>query len=108
MSSQTFPSRKAIKKLLEIYQNEDQPILIHCLGGADRTGEAAAVWALTMQNKNKNEALKHLSAWYHHLASKAPKKQQFIKMWQGVEWALNEYTPPDKGKTINQNNKIQD
>ena len=98
MSAHTFPSKKSLKKLLHIYKTAQQPILIHCLGGADRTGEAAAVWALAIQKKNVSDALAHLSPWYHHFAFKAPKKQQFIKMWRGIDWALKTYFPPDDNK----------
>ena len=95
MSAKTFPTRKSLAKLLHIYKTAQQPILIHCLGGADRTGEAAAVWALAIQNQNISDALKHLSPWYRHFQSKAPKKREFIKMWQGIDWALKEYFPSD-------------
>lgn len=100
MSAMTFPSQKSLKKLINIYQTARQPILIHCLGGADRTGEAAAVWALAIQKKNVSDALTHLSPWYHHLPWMAPKKQQFIKMWRGIDWALKSYFPPDGNKTL--------
>jgi len=96
MSAYTFPTRNSLKKLLYIYKFAEQPILIHCLSGADRTGEAAAVWKLAIEKQNKDEALKQLSPWYHHIGWKAPKKQEFIKMWQGIEWALKRYFPPDQ------------
>jgi len=61
MSAKRFPHKKDLRFLLYLYDNANRPLLIHCRGGADRTGEAAALWILDQQKKHKNEALKQLS-----------------------------------------------
>lgn len=87
-----LPTKNNLKKLINIYQLAPTPILIHCKYGADRTGEAAAVWQL-FKGKNKKRALKELSLKYLHLKYRTPAKTFFIKQWQGVDWALNRYDP---------------
>lgn len=91
-SSALRPSTKhEICQLLALYDHAPKPILIHCYSGSDRTGEAAAIWILDKQNKNKKQALKQLSWWYGHLKTRRPYKSQFIKAWQGRDWLTHSY-----------------
>ncbi len=88
------PSTKSeIAQLLALYDHAQRPILIHCRGGADRTGEAAALWILDKQKKSKYFACKHLSWKYRHFRSLCPFKIQFICAWQGREWLIKNYSP---------------
>ena len=93
MSANSIPSKENLLKLLSLYYEAPRPILIHCQGGADRTGEAAALWVLTQMGQSKHEALKQLALKYGHQESKKPAKAHFIRMWQGRDWAFNEYDP---------------
>jgi protein tyrosine phosphatase (PTP) superfamily phosphohydrolase (DUF442 family) len=93
MSSSSLPSKENLKKLLEIYDSAPRPILIHCMSGSDRTGEAAAVWALDQQGKTIDEALKQLSIKYGHMKKKKPAKNFFINIWRGRNWAFTQYEP---------------
>ena len=56
MSAKYLPCRPNLLYLLHIYQNAPRPILIHCLGGADRTGEASAIWLMDQQKKTKRKS----------------------------------------------------
>jgi len=94
MSAGRLPHRDDLLKLIEIYESAPQPILIHCQGGADRTGEASAIWKLDFMKKSKKEALKQLTIWYRHIALRFPAKRYFIKdIYQGKEWAKQNYDP---------------
>lgn len=93
MSSRRLPHKKDLVRLLNIYKHAPRPILVHCKGGADRTGEAAALWVLDQQKKRKKDALKQLSIWYWHIRFKFPSKRFFIKLWKGRQWALHHYDP---------------
>lgn len=93
MSASSLPSKSNLLKLLRLYDEAPKPILIHCQGGADRTGEAAALWVLEKQKKSKEKALKQLSIQYLHFKYKRPAKDFLIKIWQGREWLENEYNP---------------
>lgn len=94
MNANQLPKKKNLLTLLELYKSATRPILIHCNGGADRTGEAAALWVLDQQNRRKKDALNQLAFKYGHIKLKTPKKRKFIKMWQGREWAENIYKSP--------------
>lgn len=94
MSSDTLPSRDNLNKLLESYKNAPRPILVHCQAGADRTGEAVAIYSMIYMNKSKAQALDMLSFKYMHIAMKKPAKTYFIReVWQGADWAGAQYQP---------------
>lgn len=94
MSAQRLPHKKDLITLLNLYKHAPRPILIHCLAGADRTGEAAAIWVLDQQKKSKKDALKQLSFTYGHFSFIRPSKKFFIKkLWKGRKWAETKYNP---------------
>ncbi|MCF7800246.1 tyrosine-protein phosphatase [Candidatus Babeliales bacterium] len=96
MSAMWMTSREHLKKLFDIYDDQSlYPILIHCQGGADRTGEAAALWVLEKQGKSKKEALNQLSIKFGHRKYKNSAKDFLIEIWQGRQWAFYEYDPRD-------------
>lgn len=99
MSSVELPSQRSVLKLLLVYEHAPKPILIHCLSGADRTGEAAALWVLHKQNKSPQEALRQLRLKYRHLRNKKPLKRLFIKSWRGKNWLENNYEPEKLQRT---------
>lgn len=93
MTASQLPDKKNLLTLLKTYQNAQRPILIHCYSGADRTGEAAALWVLEQQKKDKKTALKQLSLRYGHLQFMYPAKRFFINLWQGKNWLIHNYNP---------------
>ncbi|MFM6930464.1 MAG: fused DSP-PTPase phosphatase/NAD kinase-like protein [Bdellovibrio sp.] len=96
MSAKALPHRENLLRLLELYETAPRPILIHCQGGADRSGEAAAIYQMLYQGKSKKEALKQLTLRYHHAQKFKPAKRYFIEsVWQGENWAYNNYYPCD-------------
>lgn len=93
MSAQRLPHRNDLIKLLYLYKYAPRPILVHCMSGADRAGEASALWVLDQQKKSKKEALRQLSFKYGHFSFYRPSKHYFIKLWKGRKWALTSYNP---------------
>lgn len=91
MTATYLPSKQNLLTLLKIYQQAPRPILIHCYSGADRTGEAAALWVLDQQKKDKKTALKQLSLRYGHVEWMHPAKRFFINLWQGRQWLISDY-----------------
>lgn len=77
-------SAPLIQKLLYLYNTAPRPILIHCYSGADRTGEAAALWVLEQQQQNKRAALNQLTWKFGHFSFRYPKKRQSIKNWPRI------------------------
>jgi protein tyrosine/serine phosphatase len=94
MSARRLPHRPDLLKLLATFETAPRPILIHCKAGADRTGEAAALYQMLYMNKPKAEALKMLNIIYGHIQAMMPAKIYFVKeLWQGADWAREEYDP---------------
>lgn len=95
MSAVTISQKDHLQELLKLYDEVEKPILVHCLGGADRTGEAAALWVLEMQKKSKYEALSQLSIAYGHRKFVNSAKDFLIQIWQGREWLDKKYNHLD-------------
>lgn len=95
MSAVTISTKEDLVRLLKLYDEAPRPILVHCLGGADRTGEAAALWVLEVQQKSKEEALKQLSIAYGHRKFVNSAKDFLIQMWGGREWLAKVYNHRD-------------
>ncbi len=53
--------------LVDILRRAPRPLLIHCEGGSDRTGLAAAVFHLAVERRAAAEARAELNPWYGHL-----------------------------------------
>ncbi len=91
MSAQTLTSKNHLLKLLEIYDSAPCPMLIHCRRGADRTGEAAAIWCIEKMGHSNKKAGRQLSRYYQHV--QYPAKDFLIKIWGGREWLKRHYHP---------------
>ena len=108
MSAGRLPHREDLLKLLDIFETAPRPILIHCHGGADRTGEASAIYKLEYMAKTKKQALRQLTLWYMHLKPRFPAKRYFIKdLYQGKDWVKSDYkTWPVELKIMSWTNQV--
>jgi protein tyrosine/serine phosphatase len=93
MSAKRLPHRDDLIALLDAFKTAERPILIHCLAGADRSGEASAIYMMEYMSRSKKEALKQLTPKYHHLPKFTPAKRYFIWLYQGESWARTQYDP---------------
>lgn len=93
MDSRFMTPKKQLLELLYLYDNAPRPILIHCKSGADRTGEAAAIWVMDQMQLSKEEASHQLSIEFGHSAGRFPAKDFLIKIWRGRKWLMEEYNP---------------
>lgn len=66
--SRGAPHKDRILRLAEIFARMDEPALLHCKSGADRTGLAAGLWLL-LQGRSVESALDQLSIRHGHLAA---------------------------------------
>ncbi len=67
LSSEKAPSFLDIEELLEFFKSAPYPVLIHCQGGADRSGLAAAIWKIVIDASPKAAAREQLSIRYGHM-----------------------------------------
>jgi protein tyrosine/serine phosphatase len=93
MSSSKPPSRQNLLKLLKIFKDAPAPVLVHCMSGTNRTGEAAAIWLLEKEKSEKSEALEQLSDKFGYSKNLFPAKICLIEKWQGLDWVKNSYDP---------------
>ena len=93
MSSRTLPDRHDELKLVNAFEHAPKPILIHCWSGADRSGEAAAIYDLVVLKTSKQQALKMLGPRYMHFRYLRPAKDYFVRLFQGAKWLRSSYFP---------------
>ena len=68
LESRGAPHKDRVLRLAGIFQRLEEPALIHCKSGADRTGLAAGIWLL-VQGRGVEEALGQLSLRFGHVAA---------------------------------------
>jgi len=76
LSARHLPTVKQLRRLIELYRTAPKPILIHCQGGADRTGFAASMWLL-MHGYSLLDAKRAFSLLYFVHRSDSIGKQVF-------------------------------
>ena len=59
--------------LVALLRQAPKPVLIHCLGGADRSGLASGLYRLAIEGRTPKEAEGELSIWYGHVPLIRPK-----------------------------------
>lgn len=91
-----IPTADELTALLTAYESAPRPILVHCQAGADRTGEAIAIYIFNRTNGDRERAKKALSIKYHHVRLINPAMDYFIEdLYQGINWAKS-YQPCTK------------
>lgn len=66
LSAKRQPDAATLASLREILRQAPRPLLIHCNGGADRSGLAAAIYELEIKGRTADDAAKQLTFWYGH------------------------------------------
>lgn len=66
LSPNVEPSLDEMNRIAVILQKTNGPILVHCNGGANRTGLVSAIYELAVQGKTVAEASGQLSILYGH------------------------------------------
>jgi len=90
MSAKRELSQKQAEELISILRNAVKPILVHCNGGADRSGLASALFLAAVAHKGEAAAEGQLSFLYGHvsiphISSSYPMDQTFenLESWLG-------------------------
>jgi protein tyrosine/serine phosphatase len=82
LSATHEPTEEDARKLVEIFKTAPRPVLIHCKGGSDRSGLAAAMWKVVVDKESKSEAQKQLSILYGHFPfGKTSAMDHFFDHW---------------------------
>lgn len=95
MSADSLPSRENLLLLYDTFTTAEHPILIHCQGGADRTGAAAAIWRMVVQGTAREAAALELSPLYGHFQARYPEMDRLVRIFQpDREWIDSDYPAP--------------
>lgn len=97
LRSYRLPHKEVLIRLLDAYREAERPILVHCSFGADRAGQAAAIYQLEYMDASKAEALEMLSLRYLHLSLLRPASRYLIQIYRGEKWARTRYDPCREG-----------
>jgi protein tyrosine phosphatase (PTP) superfamily phosphohydrolase (DUF442 family) len=107
-SANRLPPPGEIRRLIEIFDNSEYPILIHCQQGADRTGLASAMYLLLHTDADYATARHQCSPRYGHLpVHTAVAMDEFFDLYEAWlatrgekhspelfrHWATSEYCP---------------
>ncbi len=67
ISNSDFCDHNKTSEIVQILKNSPKPILIHCVGGADRTSLVSALYEYAINHKSAEEAKKQFAWYYGHL-----------------------------------------
>lgn len=85
MSAGRFPSVDELRRVVEVLDHTEYPILIHCRQGADRTGLVSAFLMLLHSNCGLEEARRQMSMRYGHVPLGRPANlDRFFDLYE--EW----------------------
>jgi len=111
-SSVRLPPPAEVRRLLEAFDSLPPPILVHCWGGADRSGLASTLYLTIYEGVALGEAESRQLTWrYGHLRWKAHPMDDFFTLYRETangqalrEWITKAY--PDLYATRSNNGKM--
>ena len=77
LSTGRLPTREQLGDLIRILKTADRPLMMHCQGGADRSGFAATVFRLVVLREPLDKALKSFTVWHGHVKQNTPLDKLF-------------------------------
>jgi len=95
MSANELPPREELLKLYDTFLTAEEPILMHCRAGADRTGAAAAIWRMVVLGDSREAAARELCVCYGHFEAATPEMDELVRIFQPDRtWIEDEYAGP--------------
>lgn len=67
MSSTHLPEASTLEMILDRFHEGPYPMLVHCQGGADRSGLVSALYLIVVEKKSLDEALSQLDLRFGHI-----------------------------------------
>lgn len=108
LSAYRFPAPQEIRRLIDVLDHSDYPVLLHCRRGADRTGLASAIAVLLTEGSDLSTARRQLSLRYGHFRfMNAARMDDFFDFYEADlrehgethsparfrDWVVNRYSP---------------
>lgn len=107
-SANRLPPRAELRRLIEVFDRTEYPIVLHCKQGADRTGLASAAWLLLYTDMDYATARRQCGPRYAHVPLlSTTSMDRFFDMYEDWlasrqfshspaafrHWALEDYRP---------------
>lgn len=73
------------RKLLSILREAQKPLLVHCEGGADRTGLVAALYLAALKGLGEEAAEAQISIRYGHISLPGAAAYAIDRSWEAME-----------------------
>jgi protein tyrosine phosphatase (PTP) superfamily phosphohydrolase (DUF442 family) len=97
LSAKRLPAPAEVRRLVEVLDRTDYPIVFHCARGADRTGLAATAARLLLTDDSRRAARRQLWPRYGHVAvGRTYAIDQFFDYYEAWLLARNEEHAPNK------------
>ena len=108
LNARRLPTRDELRRLMQIIEQAERPVLIHCRAGADRTSLASFIAAMAVAGESFETARRQISIRYWHVGDwgdDVADPANAYKNWcrsqhlptagwaQFREWATNVYNP---------------
>ena len=95
MSANELPPRAELLNLYDTFLTAEEPILMHCRAGADRTGAAAAIWRMVVLGDSREDAARELCVCFGHFEAATPEMDELVRIFQPDRtWIEDEYPGP--------------
>jgi len=91
MSSSHLPSGELLSAIIDTLLTADYPLLIHCAGGADRSGAVSAIYRMLILGHDRRDALTELSPLYFHFRGATPCMDTLAEWYEPTPEWLTEY-----------------
>ena len=100
ISSDEMPEPEKLAALLHVFRQGPYPMLVHCMGGRDRSGLASAIYRIVVEQAPCKAAMKEQLTWrYGHLGiGTKSAMDDFFKLYQKTSgdkdlarWIVEDY-----------------
>ena len=85
MSAKAQFTQQQAESLIAILQTVEKPVRIHCEGGADRSGLAAALYLAAVAKLGEEAAESQISLLYGHVSLPIAGAYAIDRSWEGLE-----------------------
>ena len=91
LSSQDLPPPEVLAAVIDTFKTAEYPILIHCQGGAERTGMMSAVYRMAILGQDRTAAMAELTPEYFYFRELKPCMATLVEMFEPTDQWLQQY-----------------
>lgn len=107
-SAYHLPPKKEIRELVYLLQTVPKPLILHCEGGADRTGMASAISLILFKKNATIPEIKSEASWHYNAISQYSVGYQMLRNY--FAWLKENHAPQSREnflKWLNSNKEMK-